>query len=496
MKSISKVKSKSILKTKNKSISKSTSKVKSKSKSTFEMIPPLPSDYNKSLSVFRNMMVLYYQEEVLKEIQKGTSAKMLRNHEIYQNQILKQNAFVFCLYNKLPIEFLPHPEYLIYSYPIITFYNHPSGKIYSYGEIQLQNKKYHTNERIISEMVEKRFKPSGKYLKVIQGFIDSLVQTKYTQPPLNRDFQIHIPTQYIKSYFNKNNLNHDISLCIYVNNTYMITNQFSIQDNHIEIKEYIYKMDLNAKYQKSTNQINIKYTDIQYLSVNKILTKEMLLNVFHLSKIDKGTHLYHLVEKSYFKNNPNCFKKDDSRFFTLYPGYRIFDPFYFKKYMKFITGVFLLKEDLHILNITYTIMEKNSILGNLEDREDINYTNITLQKRVKRELFTCSGLEYNKKNKERIECGVNILNKIESPNYQISSLILNRFKINLLINKTKRYIDSKYWYDVYLKKFGIKGIYNNLSMYHDKDGYKSIYTELHILDGLKEKIEFIKLLDS
>jgi hypothetical protein len=69
-------------------------------------------------------------------------------------------------------------------------------------------------------------------------------------------------------------------------------------------------------------------------------------------------------------------------------------------------------------------LEKNSILGNLEDQEDINYTNTTFKKRAKRELFTCSGMEFNKNNRRRIECGMDIYNQARTSGHSDRKRIL------------------------------------------------------------------------
>ncbi len=459
------------------------------------MIPPLPSDYNKSLSIFRNMMVLYYQEEVCKEVQKGDVAKMLRNHEIYQKEILTLHPYVCTVYNKIPVEFLPHPEYLIHSYPILTFYNHPSGKIYSYEEIRLTSGALPKREPLYKTNLnmDEMTKEQRKRAKIIWS---RMVKTQYSEKPLNHMFQIHIPTTHLSKYFfenhktNQNQKSKDL-LLLFTKGLYLIATDYTFDKDGFELKAYESKTKPNEKYMNRSETIKILYNEVLYASLHRKMTYEALSRVFHISTIEKGAYLYHAVDKKYLSENPKCLLENPLGFFTLYPGHRIFDPFYLNPYRKFRTGLFLLKENLHVFNTTYTIFEKNIILGNLEDRENINYIDPTFQKRAKRELFTCSGMEFNKNNTKRIECGMDIYNQARTSGYS------DRKRILFLMYKTLSYTDKTYWYDMYFRKYDIQGVYNNLAMYHDKTGYHSIATELHIFDKLQhsKEIEFIKMLN-
>ena len=461
------------------------------------MIKPLLSDYNKSLVIFRNMMILYYQEEVLKEIQRGDVSKMLRTHEIYQKEVLTLHPYLFTVYNKIPVEFLPHPEYLIHAYPILTFYNHHSGKIYSYDEIRLksgnlpkQYSLYKTNQNI--------YKIDKEKYQEIKTISSRLIKTQYSEKPLNHMFQIHIPTVHLSKYFfenqntqtNTKQKSKDL-LLLFAKGLYMIVTDYNCDKDGFSLNTYEFKTKPNEKYISGNETIQILYDEIIYASLHRKMTREALSRVFHISTIEKGTYLYHAIDTKRLNEEPNYFIKNPLWFFTFYPGHRIFDPFYLKPYRKFRTGLFLLKKDLHVSNTTYTIFEKNSILENLEDREDINYTDPTLQKHAKRELFTCSGMEFNKNNKKRIECGMDIYNQIRTYGYG------DRKRILFMMYKNLSYVDKNYWYPKYFQKYDIHGIYDNLSMYHDKTGYHSICTEIHVFNELhnSKELEFIKMIN-
>jgi hypothetical protein len=480
-----------------KSKSRSKSKSKSKSKKTltngyYEVLPKLESDYNESLYVFRNMMILYYNEEVIGNKQESSFAKKMRDHGIYRDEILNRNPYLYALYNKIPIDFFPYPHHFFYTYPVVTFYNSPTGKIYSYEPIRCTKAPYQVPKGVNiidrwefpDEFLEQGIELKAKFE---EKWKDRLRKTKYTKRPLNREFQIHIPTKYMRDYL-INHLERGDVICMYAKGMYLISHRYRITPDGIEVEECDMKTRQKSPYRRG-HGYKIRYEDVEYLSVNKRLTRELFLRAFHLDTIEKGGYLYHRkVGTDQYASEEEFLRT--RRFFTMHPYSEPNDPFELRPGLEQQTYVFRVKEAIPTLNGTYTILEKNRILGNEVGRENIDYTDRELKRRAMRDLYTCSGVEFEKNGEAMVRCGIDVYDErermgdMEEYNYNM------RRRLYELINKNITHVYAGSRYKLYLRKYGIGSVYNSTSMYHDDRGYHLIFTELHVYDdGLARRVE-------
>ncbi len=503
-------------KSKSNIISKSKSKVKSISKSEKDYkkimsIKKLDSDYNANLLIIRRMVLLYY----LSLFHKNNNFKKIYENDFYIQNIINHNIYIFTLANKIPVDFLPLPKHIYYMYPFITFYNHSNKDWYSYGEIKLTNnihKDIYKNEDLFHFYKDTNNEyPTNEALKNVKNKLINIDTKNITQ---HKHFQIHIPLKYLDTYLSKHNESYKSkTILLYgksVNdkeNKYYILLNYKINTQNKCINIFTYyekKSGTNTNYIKKNNKNKIYFNTIQYLSIMDNITKEKILKVYNNVTLKKNTVLFNQMWRNStlgnIKNDELNYIQSLKYFYTLYPDYRIQNPlFYFKKH--YVYQLFNVKENIELLNLSYTILNDNSLFNNKNKNKKyinkiyyLNNNKVVKTKLIENNIFKCSGLKYNHNINRVKKCNSNIITALEYDNYEPN--YNKRLSLFELLYKNLYYCDTKnIKYHHFLENLDFNGIYNNMSYFMRKN--KSLYpsgTEIYIFnyDYIKQKIEVLK----
>jgi hypothetical protein len=408
---------------------------------------------NKPYEFYRNMISIYYFlliNNKLNDYPRYLIQFKIKYINFFRNNFINNNIFFFTLYNKIPNIFLPLPYKYYFKYPIITFSNKIKGKNYKIKlDLPKNNKLLNTNYY---------YARVGKITNNYK-FINSL---KYIEHDIYDNFNIINPIEYLIK-LNDNFLSNKTFFILYGKNIIIVDN-IKINNNKIIIENYFIK---DNKFKFNNNKLEIKLSDILYLSILDNITNNKILQVFPLKTIPKNTLLFNQGNKKSLEE-----KKTKPYYYTLNKT-RILDPLYIKPNEEYFIKQFKVKQDFEILDITTNIYLDNEIVR--------NYYNISKDYKV-----NC--LEININSKKLCE-------------YEIYKPEKNNFKVNynkklgltLLIWKNFKNMDYNITFFYFINDLKIKNYFNIFSTIITKDNQQKLLgEELFITDeNILNKIESI-----
>jgi hypothetical protein len=385
-------------------------------------------DENESFKYFRSFITFYnwvflqkYEDNHIKKefIKFYKSDKYF---DVYYDLFHeKQDIVLFTYYNQIPSVFQFLPEKYIYYYPVITFYNNNDGNYYQNKPLDISFRQYE------------------KYNNMIKFAKD--------------ETRITIPIQMISNYTFPENY---ICLILHKNDCY-IMDKVNATDEMLISENYHIKEKNKNRYVFNSDKIELKLSEIQFISILKEITKQHLLNSFESDTLDKGTYLYH--------NTKNVDMTYMPMFYSIYPTFNL-AKFMFQNYEKderWMCNTYILNKNIEVLNLVLdTFYNNNIVLGNVNKKNYSYYdpTNSSYKSFKNNKLFRCLNSPKNVSDNKHI-CNLNF--QIENNSKKVNNS--GKRMLYLIIYKTMSYFDGNapphYYYVNFLKKYGIEAfIYN------------------------------------
>jgi hypothetical protein len=414
---------------------------------------------NKPYEFYRNMISIYYFlliNNKLNDYPRYLIQFKIKYINFFRNNFINNNIFFFTLYNKIPNIFLPLPYKYYFKYPIITFSNKIKGKNYKIKlDLPKNNKLLNTN--YYYSPIEVMFMSNFDY-------VNSL---KYVEHNIYDFFNIINPIEYLNK-LNSNFLRNKTYFIIY-NNNVIIANNIKI-NNNIIIEKYFVKS--GKKFNFESNKLELKLSDILYLSILDDITNNKVLQVFPLKTIPKDTILYNQINKNNKYFDYHTKSEWIPSYFTLTKT-RILDPLYGNLEEKYYIKQFKVKQDFEILDITTNIYLDNEIVR--------NYYNISKDYKV-----NCLEIDINSKKL----CEYDIY-KPEKNNFKVN--YNKKIGLTLLIWKNFKNMDYNITFFYFINDLKIKNYFNIFSTIITKDNQQKLLgEELFITDkNILNKIESI-----
>lgn len=425
-----------------------------------------PKSLNKE-ETYRNFISIYYYllfnekpENYYKKIIKYFHKEKTKLFQefFYKYFLLTQNVFFFTLYNQLPIEFLPLPQYVYYfNYPLITFVKN-FNNYYNYFSIKLNNSYINHNESFDIDLYWEKMTMSEIKKEEIKKIKETIPEIKNNESNDKYDnFQICFNMDYLM-LLSDDYLFHKI-IFLFTDKPIILENYKFIKKKKIFIVYKCYIKNKNGTYQTSSTKIIIHLNQINFLSIYSKLYAKDILQCFDTVVLPKNTYLYNQANT---KLNIEKFKNVIPWWFTLTPFSRIHDPLYLLPNEKYIYREYITNNDINILNISTNIYLNNVLYNkNHSKTKDLFYC---LNNYIKLKYYDYDFVDGDKLNTQF--------------NYNKKSALL------LIIWKNKKFIDNKISFGNFLKKLKIDNFFNMLSVIKLNDNkIKLLSDELNIKNG-------------